>query len=263
LSDSTNLDLQPTKLKAVADLQPLGPIPLAVAVAQGDAELAQKLSDAMLQVRFSFGHLPASFISTCQWPGCAVACGGHMSGSFGTAEAEWRSRHAGSGTACSAADTAYGGHVPPHQPLPNNRFPFLSPIMCAAVLERCDLHHPRAGEEMVWGGRAAPQRGSCQAGGKPEGRPASRQGRPAVHAVRQRQQQQLRGVCAGQQQQQQQLGGACMVLPSSAQVCTALHCYCTRTICKPLLSLHISRSPITHLAQRPVSSCLPFVSGGL
>ncbi|KAI7844405.1 hypothetical protein COHA_001999 [Chlorella ohadii] len=50
LADSTNLDLQPTKLKAVADLQPLGPIPLAVAVAQGDAELAQKLSDAMLQL---------------------------------------------------------------------------------------------------------------------------------------------------------------------------------------------------------------------
>lgn len=42
--------LQPTNLKRVAALEPLGPIPVAIAVAQGNTALAQKLSDGLLQV---------------------------------------------------------------------------------------------------------------------------------------------------------------------------------------------------------------------
>lgn len=42
--------LQPTNLKRVAALEPLGPIPVAIAVAQSNTALAQKLSDGLLQV---------------------------------------------------------------------------------------------------------------------------------------------------------------------------------------------------------------------
>lgn len=105
--------------------------PWAIAVAQGDTELAQKLGAGLLQARGGLSCVEC-LCGTVVRSGVAVQHRRHYSVSLTTVAHPWISPPAG---------------------LPG-----------AALLERRHLPHSRAGAEVVWGGRPAAQRSGGQAG---------------------------------------------------------------------------------------------------